>query len=129
MRSTYGKLIYLLQDSQMPEVKELLEFDCVKPIKTVYNILNSTDCLSLLQDDLVHVATMEITDEGKSRYQIQQEIKRKEKAIKQLSQKYTNQNISEDRLCQCLYSLGDNNAFLRTNRDPCEKMIHYLATK
>jgi hypothetical protein len=25
-----------------------------------------------------------------------------------------------------LYSIGDNHAFLRTNRDPCDKMIIYL---
>ena len=35
MRDTYGKLMYLLQDSQLPEVKELLQFSCVTPIKTV----------------------------------------------------------------------------------------------
>jgi hypothetical protein len=35
MRETYGKLMYLLQDSQLSEVKELLQFSCVVPIKTV----------------------------------------------------------------------------------------------
>jgi len=27
---------------------------------------------------------------------------------------------------QALYSIGDNHAFLRVNRDPCERMIGYL---
>ena len=29
-------------------------------------------------------------------------------------------------LRQCIYSISDNSAFLRVNRDPCEIMIGYL---
>jgi len=29
MRATYGKLVYLLQDSQIPEVQEMLTFSMV----------------------------------------------------------------------------------------------------
>ena len=39
MRNTYGKLIHLLQDSQIPEVKKLLNFNCVSSIKTVHSVL------------------------------------------------------------------------------------------
>ena len=35
MRTEYGKLVYLLQDSCAPHVRELLEFECVRPVKTV----------------------------------------------------------------------------------------------
>lgn len=58
MRTTYGKLIYLLQvcsnsllllldanilqDSQTSEIKDLLGFSCVKPVNTVYSILKGT---------------------------------------------------------------------------------------
>ena len=41
MRDTYGKLMYLLQDSQLSEVKDLLQFSCVAPIKTVYFIFKN----------------------------------------------------------------------------------------
>ena len=34
MRSDYGKLLYMLMDSSDPYVRELLEFDCVKPLRT-----------------------------------------------------------------------------------------------
>lgn len=34
MRSDYGKLIYMLMDSADLHVRELLEFDCVKPLLT-----------------------------------------------------------------------------------------------
>ncbi|TCD70004.1 hypothetical protein EIP91_005254 [Steccherinum ochraceum] len=126
MRSTYGKLIYLLQDSQTPEVKDLLGFSCVKPIKSVHNILEQHDALDLLRDDLVAVATKEIYSEGRSRREIQKDIKAKERAIETLSSKYTRQGLPQETIRQCLYSIGDNHAFLRTNRDPCDKMIGHL---
>ncbi|KAG8737139.1 hypothetical protein FRC10_008543 [Ceratobasidium sp. 414] len=34
--------------------------------------------------------------------------------------------ITPDLLRQCIYSISDNSAFLRVNRDPCEVMIGYL---
>ncbi|CAE6410694.1 unnamed protein product [Rhizoctonia solani] len=36
------------------------------------------------------------------------------------------QPISAELLRQCIYSISDNSAFLRVNRDPCEIMIEYL---
>ncbi|CUA69192.1 UPF0652 protein [Rhizoctonia solani] len=36
------------------------------------------------------------------------------------------QPISAELLRQCIYSISDNSAFLRVNRDPCEIMIGYL---
>jgi len=126
MRSTYGKLIYLLQDSQAPEIKDLLGFTCVKPLNTVYSILKESDALDLLRDDLINAATQEIYSEGRSRREIQKDIKTKERAIETLSSRYSRQGVSQETLRQCLYSIGDNHAFLRANRDPCERMITYL---
>ncbi|CDO69564.1 hypothetical protein BN946_scf184759.g4 [Trametes cinnabarina] len=127
MRSTYGKLIYILQDSQTPEVKDLLGFTCVKPIKTVHTVLEEHDALDLLRDDLVSVATKEIYSEGRTRRDVQRDIKAKERAIETLASKYARRgSLSEEQVRQCLYSIGDNHAFLRTNRDPCERMIAYL---
>ncbi|KAI9486754.1 MAG: hypothetical protein EXX96DRAFT_593230 [Benjaminiella poitrasii] len=126
MRSAYGKLMYLLTDSMIPEVKEMLGFDCVIPIKTVYSFLKERHGLSVLHEDIVLLATMEIIPDGKTRSQIQAEIKRKERSIEQLSRKYQSKYLSADEIRHCLYSIGDNNAYLRANRDPCEKMIRYL---
>ncbi|EPQ59895.1 hypothetical protein GLOTRDRAFT_24934, partial [Gloeophyllum trabeum ATCC 11539] len=126
MRTTYGKLIYLLQDSQTPEVKELLNFSCVKPIKTVHSVLEEYGALDLLRDPLVTLATMEIYSEGRSRRDIQKEIKAKERAIETLASRFERKGLSQENIRQCLYSIGDNHAFLRTNRDPCDKMIGYL---
>ncbi|EGO02108.1 hypothetical protein SERLA73DRAFT_104408 [Serpula lacrymans var. lacrymans S7.3] len=126
MRTTYGKLIYLLQDSQSSEVQDMLNFSCVKPIRTVHNVLEEHGALGLLRDDLISVATKEIYSEGRSRRDIQKDIKSKERAIEVLSSKYQLGGLSQENVCQCLYSIGDNHAFLRTNRDPCERMIVYL---
>ncbi|KAI0722309.1 hypothetical protein C8T65DRAFT_628916 [Cerioporus squamosus] len=126
MRATYGKLIYLLQDSQTPEVKDLLNFSCVKPIKTVYNVLEEHEALDLLRDDLISIATKEIYSEGRSRRDIQKDIKSKERAIETLSTRYACKGLNQEQVRQCIYSIGDNHAFLRTNRDPCDRMIAYL---
>ncbi|KAH8830316.1 hypothetical protein DL96DRAFT_1592408 [Flagelloscypha sp. PMI_526] len=121
MRHTYGKLIYLLQDSQSPEVKQMLGFSCVRPMKTVHSILEEAGLLDMLRDKLITAATMEIlAPPGRPRRDIQKDIKLKERAIEQLSIRYAKQSkLSRDQISQCLY-------FHRVNRDPCEKMIEYL---
>ncbi|VDC02131.1 unnamed protein product [Peniophora sp. CBMAI 1063] len=126
MRTTYGKLMYLLQDSQTPEVKDLLGFSCVIPIKTVYAVLEEHNAVDMLRDPLMTAATQEIGAEKRSRREIQKDIKAKERAIELLSSRYTRGGLEQEDVRQLLYSIGDNHAFLRVNRDPCEKMIGYL---
>jgi hypothetical protein len=98
----------------------------VIPIKTVYSVLEAHDGLDLLRDDLITVATKEIYSEGRHRRDIQKDIKNKERAIETLSTRYSRNGLSQENVKQCLYSIGDNHAFLRANRDPCERMIGYL---
>lgn len=107
-------------------MKDLLNFSCVKPIKSVYSILEDHDALDLLRDDLISVATKEIYSEDRSRRDIQKDIKNKERAIETLSAKYARSGLPQEKVRQCIYSIGDNHAFLRTNRDPCDRMIAYL---
>lgn len=104
----------------------MLNFSCVKPIETVYTVLERYASLDLLRDNLVTAATAEIYSAGRSRREIQKDIKRKEQAIESLSSKYSRPGLSQETVRQCLYSIGDNHSFLRVNRDPCEKMIQYL---
>lgn len=96
------------------------------PIKSVYSVLEEYDGLDLLRDDLITVATKEIYSGGRSRRDVQKDIKSKERAIETLSARYSRNGLSQENIRQCLYSIGDNHAFLRTNRDPCECMIGYL---
>jgi hypothetical protein len=114
------------QDSQIPEVKDLLNFSCVRPIKTVYSLLEEHGATDLLRDKAITVASMEIYAEGRSRRDIQRDIKNKERAIEILSSRYEREGLSQESVRQCLYSIGDNHAFLRANRDPCERMIKFL---
>lgn len=86
LRDHYGKLLFLLQDSRIPEIAELFGFDPVIPIRTVYTLLESRGerALALLDDPLVPYATRTIIAENKHRHQIDREIKQKERAIEEL---------------------------------------------
>eukprot|EP00434_Breviolum_minutum_P009574 symbB.v1.2.008432.t1/scaffold522.1/size192531/5 len=161
MRDSYGKLMYFLQDSHKPEVRDLLEFDIVSSVRSVWDVLKrSPKGTELLEDPQLKTATMEIMSEGKSRSQVQREIKAKEAAIKSLSSKYCSvarrrkrhyggiystwnllrssyrdsdsedgndgDELSEDLVEQCIYSLGDHSTYLRFNREPCDRLIHFL---
>ncbi|SJK86521.1 UPF0652 protein [Babesia microti strain RI] len=154
MRHSYGKLIYFLMDSRKPDIQELLNFDCVMKVRTVYDLLErKKNGLALLADPLLKTATMEITGDGKTQAQIRREILTKESAVKHLIDKYStgqkkaggfmglgflfsreNENLeiensdqlSRTELETCLYSLSDHNAHLRAFRDPCDDMIKFL---
>ena len=127
MRGEYGKLVYLLQDACNPAIYEELGFSLIKPIQTVYKFLESHNGLDLLDDPDIQYATQEILpDKDKPRYQIDREIKRKERAVEKISRKYSRGQLNEERIKQCLYSISDNNSFLNSNRVPIDKMIDLL---
>lgn len=126
MRSEYGKLVYLLQDSQSYEVQALLDFSLVKPLNTVDAFLRERGGEALLRDALMETATAEIMHEGLARHEVQRMIKKKEKARDAIASRYASAQLSKDDVLHCLYSISDNNAFLRCNRDPVDKMIAML---
>ncbi|CAJ1386702.1 unnamed protein product [Effrenium voratum] len=65
MRDSYGKLMYFLQDSRKPEVRDLLEFDIVSPVRSVWDVLKrSPKGVELLEDPQLKIATMEIMSEA-----------------------------------------------------------------
>ncbi|CAO3607421.1 unnamed protein product [Mucor fragilis] len=127
MRSNYGKLMYMLMDSVIPEVEDYLGFSCVIPIKTVYDFLKSRESVEVLHDDNIVLATREISSEMKTREQIDAEVQRKQYAIQAICEKHANDTISKEEIERCLLSMSDNNAFLKANRDPCDKMLKYLS--
>ncbi|GMH95950.1 hypothetical protein TL16_g13258 [Triparma laevis f. inornata] len=127
MRAEYGKLVYLMADAMKPEVADSLGFDVKGDLMTVYKFLEEKGETDLLEDKYIEVATEEIlADKGKSRAEIQQQIKRKEKAVKYIKEKYSNHNLDSEEIHLCLYSICDNNSFLNSNRLPVDKMITYL---
>lgn len=172
MRDSFGKLMYMIMDSRLPEVSQVLEFDLYKPIRTVYgyiyekevqaalkkglaetDVKDNTGALAMFEDPLIIQATMEIVPGQKARATIQREIKKKEAAINMLSKKYgagtgarfgssfgafgargfngsnnTSSAVSQDEICQCLYSISDYHAYLRSNRHPVEEILKMLQT-
>eukprot|EP00400_MALV-I_sp_L67-5_P000762 gene762-1050_t len=90
MRDTYGKLIYLLMDSQKEDIKDLLDFDCVVPVRTVFETLKlHKAALGLLEDPLLKIAVGTIRSEGKARYEVDKQIRMKNQAVKKLAEKYS----------------------------------------
>jgi hypothetical protein len=126
MRTEYGKLVYFLQDAVSPTVNPHLGFSCMSPIETVYKFLEERDGLALLSDAHIETATQEVLAERKSRSQINNEIRNKERAVAMLKRKYSSINLSQEDIHLCLYSICDNNSFLNSNRVPIDKIIDYL---
>lgn len=131
MRSAYGKLMYLLQDTVAPEMQELLEFSCATPIRTVHTVLEEAGALALLRDHRMEVATRAITEyrldgSKKTRLEVRREVLAKEAAVKRLTAEYSSPKLDRDELQLCLYSIGDNRSFLLSSRDPIERTIRYL---
>ncbi|KAK9836379.1 hypothetical protein WJX84_009511, partial [Apatococcus fuscideae] len=126
MRSEYGKLVYMLMDSADTEIQDLLEFKCVRPLRTVHRLLEEGGGLAMLQDAHMSTATAEIVAGDRPRHEVQRDIKNKERARSQLARKYKNSRLSEDDILRCLYSISDNNSYLLFNRDPVDRMLEYL---
>jgi len=95
----------------------------------VYKFLEERDGLDLLRDKNIEIATEEIlATPGKTRARIDQEIRRKERAVAQLKKQYRSTNLSMEDIHLCLYSICDNNSFLNSNRVPIDKVIDFLKT-
>eukprot|EP01117_Protostelium_nocturnum_P003851 TRINITY_DN1511_c0_g1_i2.p1 TRINITY_DN1511_c0_g1~~TRINITY_DN1511_c0_g1_i2.p1 ORF type:complete len:611 (+),score=264.07 TRINITY_DN1511_c0_g1_i2:96-1928(+) len=129
MRTEYGKLVYLLMDSSLPEIMDLMGFSAIKPVITVYSYLEERKGTALLQDKWLETATMAIVDDKKKkRSEIQREIKNKEAAVEALAEKYASQYLTKSDIKLCLRSMGDNASFLIGTRDPVESMLNLLQT-
>jgi hypothetical protein len=130
MRSAYGKLMHVLMDSVSPEIQEMLEFSCVRKVRTVYDWLAERGGLPLLRDDLVEIATGEVRPDGKPRAEVERELRRKDRAMDLLVQRYQDpvRGLTNDGIRHAVHSIGDNRNFLVFNRNSCERMLEYLQT-
>ncbi|KAI9915317.1 hypothetical protein PsorP6_008348 [Peronosclerospora sorghi] len=71
---------------------------------------------------------MVVASDGKSRAQIQRQLKQKAQAIRALTTTYASRAISRETLEQYLYSIADNQYHLYFERDPIDRMITLLTT-
>lgn len=125
MRSTYGKLMCILQDCGSAEVDL---FRCDQPVLTVKSFLESKGCLGMLQDsELLEKAA----DVGDVRVMGQEEQKRastlRQEAIQTLRTRFVgNGRLTEEELMRVINSVQDGNAYVAGCRHPVDKMINYL---
>lgn len=123
MRSNYGKMVYMIMDSRLAEIKDMLEFDLYKPILTVEKYLEEHNAVKLLDEELLTTATMEVVGKDRSRRDIQNDIRRKEHAIEKLTSKYG------EPVRQAIYSLGDFHSYIAANNTPVMEMLSRLTTE
>mmetsp|Transcript_4364 Transcript_4364/g.7676 ORF Transcript_4364/g.7676 Transcript_4364/m.7676 type:complete len:545 (-) Transcript_4364:2749-4383(-) len=124
MRASYGKLLYVIMDSVNPRVKRTLDYELKRPLQTVHRTLLELDALALLQDPLLAIAASEI-DVG-DQAMVARAQSQKANALQELVSKYITDDFTEETLRLVVASISDNISFLRSNRGPVDKMIHYL---
>ncbi|AOA65130.1 Hypothetical protein PP7435_CHR4-0612 [Komagataella phaffii CBS 7435] len=131
MRDTFGKLCYMVMDSKLPQIEEYLEFNLYKPIQTVERYLSSRDdpqVFKMFDDESIIYATAEISPGNRSRYQINRDIKLKERSIEKIASTYSSsKGFTKEEIRQVLYSIGDFNAYTNANRKPILRMITRLS--
>lgn len=91
MRDTYGKLMYILMDTESYGVKSELKISFVKPILTVSNYLSAKDAVDILQDPLWVAATRSVSNDTKDKTakELAVEVRQKAAAEAALRKKYT----------------------------------------
>lgn len=130
LRDLFGKLCYMIMDSRYPEVKQQLEFDLYKPMRTIELFLLERDpplLENLFRTEQILVATAEVVQTvGTSRMQLTREKKTKEMAIEQLVAKFHSTRVLKEELRQVLYSIGDVHSYINFNRLPIKRILKQL---
>lgn len=128
MRSDYGKMMYLLMDSQRPEVAETLQINLVKPIQTVGQLLQAKHGEGILASEDLDDATRDLSDDIHDRSQLLLLQQQKREAIGRILDKYSTKDLSRDEIIRVLDSISDANNFLANNEQPVTRMLELLKT-
>lgn len=96
MRETYGKMMFILQDTETNIVKSETGLSFIKDILMVSSFLHERGGLALLDDPLLEEATCSIgnTDGEKTREELLMLSQRKQDAINHLVTSYTTGTFS-----------------------------------
>lgn len=133
MRTTYGKLMYLLQDAQNPTVAKSLGFSLHKDLVLVGDYLSENGCGDLLSDPRLECAIQFVSDRDPEtghkidRNHVQALIQGKEQVMDQLVEKYTAVGkLSAGEIRHAIDSLADAKAYVETSVRPVQCMLQYL---
>jgi len=135
MRTTYGKLMYLLQDAQNPTVARSLGFSLHKDLVLVGPYLEENGCEQLLNDPRLECAVQYISDrdpqtgERYDRTHVDAMVQGKQRVTAELVEKYSKDEgckLSSDNLRRAIESLADAVAYVESNVQPVQCMLHYL---
>lgn len=91
MRDTYGKLMYIMMDTESYHIKSELRLTFAKPILTVSAFMASKDAREILADPLWAAATRSVSNDtgDKTKKELAAEVAAKAQAEAQLKKKYT----------------------------------------
>eukprot|EP00045_Choanoeca_perplexa_P008411 m.77797 g.77797 ORF g.77797 m.77797 type:complete len:559 (+) comp14484_c0_seq1:192-1868(+) len=124
MRSTYGKLMYLLQDAGNPSVARRLQMSLRKPIITVKAFAEDTGMAAILEDPKLALATQDMT------YSDQDDASAlllgKRKATASLIESYQSDTVSVEDIERVIYSISDSNNYQATASGPVIQMLSLL---
>lgn len=127
MRETYGKLMYILMDTEMDMVKRQCDLNFIKPIQTVYSFCIEKESIDILDDPLLVVASTSISNDDNSTQQdIIIETHNKEKALHEIKRKYVSDSLTDNDVQRIVDSVADNQSYLTYNALPVERMINIL---
>jgi hypothetical protein len=148
MRETYGKMMFILQDTETHIVKSETGLSFIKNILTVTNFLHEKNSLDLLDDPLIEEATCSIdnTDGEKSREELLLLSQRKQEAVNTLIRTHATgrshlislqgredltswslvDQLTAAEVIRVLDSISDNNAYLAFNVSPVDRTIRLL---
>lgn len=145
MRNTYGKLMYMIMDTESHAVKNELKASFRKPILTVWGFLESkgADALHSLADPTWGLAACssfyvpaeyetgdddddeESTPEMRLRH-LAAVAESKAQAVQTLINSYSSASLSADDIKRVVDSISDNEAFLDYNVKPVDRIIKVL---
>jgi len=133
MRTTYGKLMYILQDAQNPTVAKSLGFSLHKELQLVGPYLEEHGCAALLTDPRLECAIQYISDRDPvtgtklDRVQVQAMVTGKQRVTQELVEAYSaSGKLSPDEIRRAIESLADAIAYIESNVYPVKRMLQYL---
>ncbi len=133
MRSTYGKLMHILQDAQNPPVVKAIGFSLFKDIQLVIPYLEEHNAKEILDDPRLEGAIRFIRDRDDSsgekidRESIQQMVDEKRRIKEEIVTDYASKTaMTPDDIRRVIESIADAISSVQTSLAPVKRMLFYL---